>query len=44
MFNCKGSDIIIKCNMKIVNYLDVLLNLNDGPTVLTKNLMKKKII
>ena len=27
----KGLDITINCNMKIVNYLDVTLNLNDGP-------------
>ena len=26
----KGLDIIINCNMKIVSYLDVTLNLNDG--------------
>ena len=25
-----GLDIIIQCNMKIVNYLDVTFNLNDG--------------
>ena len=30
MFKNKGLDIIINCNMKIVNYLDVTLNLNDG--------------
>ena len=30
MFKSKGLDIIINCNMKIVNYLDVTLNLNDG--------------
>ena len=30
MFNNKGLVIIINCNMKIVNYLDVTLNLNDG--------------
>ena len=29
MFRNKGLDIIINCNMKIVNYLDVTLNLND---------------
>ena len=29
MFKNKGLDIIINCNMKIVNYLDVTLNLND---------------
>ena len=30
MFKNKGIDIIINCNMKIVNYPDVTLNLNDG--------------
>ena len=30
MFKNKGLDIIINCNMKIVNYLDVTLNLNEG--------------
>ena len=30
MFKNKGLDIIKNCNMKIVNYLDVTLNLNDG--------------
>ena len=30
MFKNKGLDIIINCNMKIVNYLDVTLNLDDG--------------
>ena len=30
MFKNKGLDIIINCNIKIVNYLDVTLNLNDG--------------
>ena len=30
MFKDKGLDIIINYNMKIVNYLDVTLNLNDG--------------
>ena len=30
MFKSKGLDIIINRNMKIVNYLDVTLNLNDG--------------
>ena len=30
-------DIIIKCNMKIVNYLDVTFNLNDGTCKLYKN-------
>ena len=30
VFKNKGLDIIINCNMKIVNYLDVMLNLKDG--------------
>ena len=30
MFKNKTLDIIINCNKKIVNYLDVTLNLNDG--------------
>ena len=29
-FKDKGLQIIIKCNLKIVDYLDVILNLNDG--------------
>ena len=29
-FKNKSLDIIINCNMEIVNYLDVTLNLNDG--------------
>ena len=30
MLKNKGLHIIIKCNMKTVNYLDIMLNLNDG--------------
>ena len=30
MFKNKGLAIIVNFNMKIVNYLDVTLNLNDG--------------
>ena len=30
MFTSKALDIIISCNVKIANYLDVSLNLNDG--------------
>ena len=30
MFQNKGLDVIITCNTKIVNYLDVTLNLNNG--------------
>ena len=30
MFKNKGLDIIIYCNMKIVHYLNVTLNLNNG--------------
>ena len=30
IFKGHGLDIIIKCNMKVVNYLDVTFSLNDG--------------
>ena len=30
IFKDKGLDIIIKCNIKIVDYLDLTFNLNDG--------------
>ena len=30
IFKEHGLDIIIQCSMKIVNYLDVIFNLNDG--------------
>ena len=30
IFKGKGLQIIIKCNLKIVDYLDVTLNLNDA--------------
>ena len=30
IFKENGLDIVIQCNIKIVNYLDVSLNLNDG--------------
>ena len=30
VFKNNGLDVIIECNMKIVNYLDVTFNLNDG--------------
>ena len=30
LFKVKGLDIIIECNLKITNYLDITLNLNDG--------------
>ena len=30
MFKNKGLNIIINCNIKIVNHLDVTSNLNDG--------------
>ena len=30
IFKKLGLDIIIQCNMKVVNYLDVIFNLNDG--------------
>ena len=30
VFKNDGLDVIIECNMKVVNYLDVTFNLNDG--------------
>ena len=30
IFKSKGLDIVIQCNMKVVDYLDVTLNLIDG--------------
>ena len=30
VFKEKDLDIIIECNLKISNYLDITLNLNDG--------------
>ena len=30
LFKEKSLDIIIECNLKITNYLDITLNLNDG--------------
>ena len=30
VFKNNGLDVIIECNMKIVNYLDVTFNFNDG--------------
>ena len=30
LFKEKGLDIIIECNLKITNYLDITLNLNNG--------------
>ena len=30
IFKNNGLDVIIECNMKVVNYLDVTFNLNDG--------------
>ena len=30
IFKNKGLDVTIECNMKIVNYLDVTFNVNDG--------------
>lgn len=32
VFKDRGLDIVIQCNMKIVNYLDITLNLNTGNT------------
>ena len=44
MFKNKGLDIIINRNMKIVNYLDVTLNLNDGSYRPYKKPNEEKII
>ena len=30
VFKSNGLDVIIECNMKVVNYLDLRFNLNDG--------------
>ena len=30
VFKNNGLDVIIECNMKVVNYLDITFNLNDG--------------
>ena len=30
VFKNNGLDVVIECNMKIVNYLDITFNLNDG--------------
>ena len=30
LFKEKDLDIIVQCNLKITNYLDITLNLNDG--------------
>ena len=32
VFKNNGLDVIIECNMKVVNYLDVTFNLNDDGT------------
>ena len=37
MFKNKGLDIIVNCNMKIVNYLGVTLKLNNGSYRLYKD-------
>ena len=37
VFKNNGLDVIIECNMKIVNYLDVTFNLNVGTYDPTKN-------
>ena len=31
IFKNNGLEIVIACNMKVVNYLDITLNRNDGP-------------
>ena len=43
-FKDKGLQLIIKGNLKIVDYLDVTLNLNDGTYALFINLMGKQLI
>ena len=30
LFSQKDLDLIVQCNLKITNYLDITLNLNDG--------------
>ena len=42
MFKIKDLEFIMKCNLKIVNYLNAALNLDAAE--LTKSLMKKQII
>ena len=42
-FKDKGLQIIIKCNLKIVNYLETTLNLNDGRYHPFQNLMVKQL-
>ena len=42
-FKDKGLQIIIKCNLKIVNYLEVTSNLNDGRYRPFQNLMVKQL-
>ena len=37
VFKNNGLNVIIECNMKIVNYLDVTFNLNDGTSDPIKN-------
>ena len=43
IFKDKGLQIIIKCYLKIVDYLDVALNLNDGTYALFINLIRKQL-
>ena len=41
LFKEKDLDIIVQCNFKITNYLELTLKLNDGPYRLTENPAKK---
>ena len=43
IFRDKSSQIIIKCDLKIVDYLDVTLNLNDGTYRPFINLIRKQL-
>ena len=44
LFEEKDLDIIVQCNLKITNYLDITLNLTMIHTVLTENPKKKPAI
>ena len=40
----KYLDIIVQCNLKVINYIDLTLNLNDGSYRLTENPTKNPYI
>ena len=44
LFKEKDLDIIAQCNLKVTNYLDITLNLNDGSCDVTENPKKKPTI